>query len=286
MFWLSVAYFIATETPPKSKYSALFTTDICTFIHLVTALLNLNVLPGTCKFLASKDLHFESYNLNDRLLFSDLYQRKYENMADKNKKILSVDDKLALARELYAIGKQQYSQHSSMALAYFKTSSKLYRSIKGYLADELGEIYLLWARLLAFLVKTEDSEESDENDESEESDESDESDDGESSEPPAGALLLAFINENNAEDDGDLECEDKIVLIEKLLGYALEIFNRQGEPALMNLGETHFMFGEIFVMKNCFETAVLSYSKLSEHYFEIIEFSFIFLIQKMQKTSL
>lgn len=70
-------------------------------------------------------------------------------MADKSEDIQSIDDKIALAKELYGTGSRSYLVKSySDAVEDLSKACELFEAIHGHLADELGLPYLMYAKSL------------------------------------------------------------------------------------------------------------------------------------------
>lgn len=70
-------------------------------------------------------------------------------MADKSEEIQSIDDKIALAKELYGTGSRSYLVKSySDAVEDLSKACELFEAIHGHLADELGLPYLMYAKSL------------------------------------------------------------------------------------------------------------------------------------------
>jgi nuclear autoantigenic sperm protein len=107
-------------------------------------------------------------------------------MAEKPEEKFSMEDKLAKAKELYAIGcRNFYVKSYSEAADDLSEASKLFGEVHGVDGDELGEVYLMYAKALIAIGQEENKlievpEEDDDDD-----DEPVEEDDGESNEAEA-----------------------------------------------------------------------------------------------------
>lgn len=120
-------------------------------------------------------------------------------MADKSEDIQSIDDKIALAKELYATGSRSYLVKSySDALEDLSKACEMYEAVHGHLADELGLPYLMYAKSLIAVaqqgenkivdVPDDEDEQKDEDDdekgvEGDDNDENDEEDEQETDKP-------------------------------------------------------------------------------------------------------
>lgn len=70
-------------------------------------------------------------------------------MADKSEDIQSIDDKVALAKELYGTGSRSYLVKSySDAVEDLSKACEMFEAVHGHLADELGMPYLMYAKSL------------------------------------------------------------------------------------------------------------------------------------------
>lgn len=70
-------------------------------------------------------------------------------MADKSEDIQSIDDKIALAKELYGTGSRSYLVKSySDAVEDLSKACEMLEAVHGDLADELGLPYLMYAKSL------------------------------------------------------------------------------------------------------------------------------------------
>lgn len=162
-------------------------------------------------------------------------------MADKSEDIQSIDDKVALAKELYGTGSRSYLVKSySDAVEDLSKACEMFEAVHGHLADELGMPYLMYAKSLISVAQQgenkivdvpdedddeqkneegngEDDEEEEEDDEeaTKETDKKDESENGTggksitngngtngtTSDPQPGTSSLATVDENPEDDD-------------------------------------------------------------------------------------
>lgn len=220
-------------------------------------------------------------------------------MADKSEDVQSIEDKISLAKELYGTGSRSYLVKSySDAVEDLSKACELYEAIHGESADELGMPYLMYAKSLIAValqgenkvvdVPDEDEEQNDEEGEDNENNEEDEDDKEETiqetdkpvesengvegkgvtngtngtSEPQPGTSSVATTDDNQEADDVDSDTPAaNLQLAWEVLELAVQIFIRQGEPALSNLAEAYFELAEISFENSYFDTAVTDYSK-------------------------
>lgn len=96
-------------------------------------------------------------------------------MADKSEDIQSIDDKIALAKELYATGSRSYLVRSySDALEDLSKACEMFEEVHGHLADELGLPYLMYAKSLIAVAQQGENKIVDVPDDDEDKDEDDE----------------------------------------------------------------------------------------------------------------
>lgn len=109
-------------------------------------------------------------------------------MADKSEDIQSIDDKIALAKELYGTGSRSYLVKSyADAVDDLSKCCEMFEAVHGHLADELGLPYLMYAKSLIAvaqlgenkIVDVPDDEEEQQKDDDGESNENDEDDEEE-----------------------------------------------------------------------------------------------------------
>lgn len=222
-------------------------------------------------------------------------------MADKNEDIQSIDDKIALAKELYGTGSRSYLVKSySDAVEDLSKACEMFEAVHGHLADELGLPYLMYAKSLIAvaqqgenkIVDVPDDEDEQKDDNAGDGDEEDDEEDGEEgddgnqetdkktetengitngngtngttlpADPQPGTSSLATVDENqDDDDDADSDSAANLQLAWEVLELAVKIFMRQGEPALSNLAEAYFELAEISFENSHFDTAVMDYSK-------------------------
>jgi nuclear autoantigenic sperm protein len=100
-------------------------------------------------------------------------------MAEKPEDLINNEDKIARAKELFAIGTRNYYVRSySEAADDLAEASKLFGEVYGVDGDELGEIYLLYAKAL-IAIGQEENKLIEVPEEDEDEDEPVEEDDGE-----------------------------------------------------------------------------------------------------------
>lgn len=227
-------------------------------------------------------------------------------MADKSEDIQSIDDKIALAKELYGTGSRSYLVKSyADAVEDLSKACEMFEAVHGHLADELGLPYLMYAKSLIAVAQQgenkivdvpDDDEEEQKNDE-EDNDNEDDDEDGEenketdkkneienggegtsttttngngttSADPQPGTSSAAATEENQEDDDADSDSPAaNLQLAWEVLELAVKIFVRQGEPALSNLADAYFELAEISFENSHFDTAISDYSKTKRNDF-------------------
>ncbi|XP_037025545.1 protein NASP homolog [Bradysia coprophila] len=118
-------------------------------------------------------------------------------MADKSEDVQSIDDKVTLAKELYATGSRSYLVKSySDALEDLSKACEMFEIVHGHLADELGLPYLMYAKSLIAVAQQGENKIVDVPD-----DEEEQKDDDEEQKDVEG--------EGNDDDDDDDEEDDQ-----------------------------------------------------------------------------
>lgn len=114
-------------------------------------------------------------------------------MAEKPEDLINNEDKVARAKELFAIGTRNYYVKSySEAADDLGEASKLFGEVYGIDGDELGEVYLLYAKSL-IAIGQEENKLIDVPEEDEEEEEPAEEDDGEGELKMKFELILTLI---------------------------------------------------------------------------------------------
>lgn len=111
-------------------------------------------------------------------------------MAEKPDDQVTAEEKVTKAKEMYARGLRNYYVKSySEAADDLSEASKLYGEVYGISADELGEVYLLYAKAL-IAIGQEENKLIDVPEDDEEEDEPAEEDDGDEEETNEGNIQL------------------------------------------------------------------------------------------------
>ncbi len=101
-------------------------------------------------------------------------------MADKSEEIQSIEDKIALAKELYGTGSRSYLVKSyTDAVDDLSKACEMFEAVHGHLADELGLPYLMYAKSLIAVAQQGENKIVDVPDDEEEQNDGDGNDDDE-----------------------------------------------------------------------------------------------------------
>lgn len=235
-------------------------------------------------------------------------------MADKTETVLTTDEKIVHAKELYGRGSRNYLvKEYAEAADDLSEVCALYAEIYGDNADELGMPYLLYAKSLIALaqggenklLEVPDEEADDEDDDEEEEEQKETKDEagGSGTKPAtngtngkpidagegssgvveeavgssdAAAAATATTDDTDAatEEDDDSPAANLQVAWE-VLELAVNIFLRQGDTCAANLADAYFELAEISLENSHFETALRDYSKLFPKPIQLLTFYYI-----------
>lgn len=217
-----------------------------------------------------------------------------KEMAEKPEDQFSSEEKIAKAKELYGRGCRNYYVKSySEAADDLSEASKLFAEELGVDADELGDVYLLYAKALIAIGQEENKlidvpeEDEDEEDDVEEDGEEEVKEgatngeqngeavitNGHSEEPQAGPSGANGNESSNdvpeeneeAEDGGDLETAWEVLL------NAAAIFERQGAKGLSKLMDTYIEMGGISLENGNFEVAIKDFTRALDVFIDLEE---------------
>ena len=219
-------------------------------------------------------------------------------MAEKPEDQFSRDEKIAKAKELYSVGcRNYYVKAYSNAADDLSEACKLYSDIYGVVGDELGDVYLLYAKALIAIGQEENKlievpeEDEDEEDDEEEAEpvveeiakeaETNGAQNGEAEtnghdeEPqagPSGANDNESSNDTpedneteDADDGGDLEAAWEVLL------NAVEIFERQGDAGLNKLMDCCIEMGGISLENGNFDVAIKDFTRALDVFMDLDE---------------